>query len=113
MVIRLRSRASDADHCAATKAGQEMMRRLGWVLVSLYAVACVLSLLVIYFSVNHLFGIEPDPLSGIFALILALPWTVVLSLFANPSPLASAIVLAVGMGINLALAIAMLRRKRA
>ena len=43
----------------------------------LYVAACVLSLLVIVASDGRWFGVARDPLSGIYAIVLGLPWSVV------------------------------------
>jgi hypothetical protein len=40
----------------------------------IYVVLAVLALLYIPVSVYGLFGVEPDSLSGLFAVVLALPW---------------------------------------
>jgi len=40
----------------------------------LYVIACVASLLLVAVSATGMFGFRPDPLSGIFAVVLAQPW---------------------------------------
>ncbi|MCM8557618.1 hypothetical protein [Sphingomicrobium sediminis] len=48
-----------------------------------YALAGLLALIVIPASVYGWFGVESDPLSGVFALLLALPWTIALYLMGD------------------------------
>jgi hypothetical protein len=40
----------------------------------LYVIACAASLLLVALSATGALGFEPDPLSGIFAVVLAQPW---------------------------------------
>lgn len=87
------------------------MRRVGWALLGLYVVACGLSFMMLALSTYRSPMFEPTAWAGLLALMLALPWSVVLAFFARLSPLLSAIVLAVGMGLNVALWLAILRNK--
>lgn len=79
-----------------------MKRRAMWTLVVVYAVAAVASLTQIVLSGN-LSTVQTDPLSSVVALLLALPWSILLMFFGKVTGLASVIVLGVGMGLNLAL----------
>jgi hypothetical protein len=47
-----------------------------------YLILCIISVVLIPASSAGLFGLESDPLSGIFAFILGLPWTLLLG---NPA----------------------------
>ncbi|WP_119066238.1 hypothetical protein [Rubrobacter indicoceani] len=45
------------------------------ILAGVYGVLCLLALFVIPASANGWFGFEPDPLSAVPAIFLALPWS--------------------------------------
>ena len=66
-----------------------------------YAVAGLLALLVVPASVAGIAGIEPDPLSGIFALLLALPWSLVLHFFDDIGTWGTLAICAGGILLNL------------
>ena len=52
-----------------------------------YAVAGAVSLLVIPASAKGWFGLEPDPLAAVFAIVLALPWGLpLLGMLSGDSP---------------------------
>jgi hypothetical protein len=90
------------------------MRRsaLDWLAIA-YAVAGIAALLVIPASAYGLFGIEEDPLSAVFALLLGLPWSLALNLFSDAQPIALKwTVLVIGIGINFALLRMLARRRR-
>ena len=69
-------------------------------LIVLYAALCVVALWFIPASAYGWLGVEPDPLAGVFAILLALPWTLLLRLMPNPEPWPSAALLAAGMAMN-------------
>jgi hypothetical protein len=69
-------------------------------LIVLYAALCVVALWFIPASVYGWMGVEPDPLSAVFAMVLALPWTFLLRLVPDGGPWAAAALLAAGMAIN-------------
>ena len=84
-------------------------------LATAYALLCLVALLMIPASAYSWWGFEPDPLSGVFAIILAMPWAMGLwALDSTPTWLAVAL-LALCMGANLAIIISLgrwLRRRR-
>ncbi|AHY45615.1 Hypothetical Protein RradSPS_0332 [Rubrobacter radiotolerans] len=54
------------------------VRVVGGVLAGIYALLCALALVLVPASAEGWFGLEPDPLGGVFAILLALPWSVAL-----------------------------------
>jgi hypothetical protein len=79
-----------------------MIRSLGRVLAGVYAGLCALALALIPASANGWFGLEPDPLGGVFAILLALPWSILLMALPGDriGPWPSMIVLVGGMALN-------------
>jgi hypothetical protein len=71
------------------------------VLMALYAALCVVALWFIPASVHGWLGVEPDPLAAVFALLLALPWSLLLRLAGDPGPWLATALLAAGMALNL------------
>ena len=69
-------------------------------MIVLYAVLCMVALWFIPASVYGWLGVEPDPLSAVFALLLAIPWTLLLRLAPETGPWPSALLLAAGMAMN-------------
>lgn len=63
--------------------GKHGVRRALLVVAVAYAVLGALALFAIPASAFGWLGVEPDPLSGIFALLLALPWTIGLYLLGD------------------------------
>lgn len=68
-----------------------------------YLAAGLFALALVPMSANGWFGIEPDPLSGVFALFLALPWSLLLSVFDSESPMVAGAVCLVGVLLNFAI----------
>ena len=71
--------------------------------VVIYALACVISLLLILATARSWFGLEPDPFVAIYAVTLSLPWVLLmpdLELFGAFNGVAE---LMSGMLVNLAL----------
>ncbi|WP_265564444.1 hypothetical protein [Sphingomicrobium arenosum] len=89
------------------------LRRLLLVILIVYGAASLLALFAIPASVEGWVGVEPDPLSGIFALILALPWSLALLLFTDAGPWASFLICAAGIAINCAIIWRMARHRSA
>lgn len=52
--------------------------RIGKALIASYAGLCVLSLILIPVSVYGWFGVEEDPLAAVYAILLAMPWSLLL-----------------------------------
>ena len=71
------------------------------VLMALYAALCVVALWFIPASVHGWLGVEPDPLAAVLALLLALPWSLLLRLVGEPGPWVATALLAAGMASNL------------
>lgn len=69
-------------------------------LTVLYAALCVVALWFIPASVRGWMGVEADPLSAVFAMLLALPWTFLLRLVPDIGPWPAAALLALGMAAN-------------
>jgi hypothetical protein len=85
-------------------------RRICQIAVVVYQVLCALALLVIPLSAMGAFGIEPDPLAAVFAILLALPWSLFLDQLGGEGNIALNLAfLAVGMVINGALLLALCR----
>ncbi len=84
------------------------------ILVWTYAVACVLSLLLVPASLYGWFGLERDPLSGVFAALLGMPWVLLLSLVVDPEgPVTGFLFIAVCLTLNLLILRAICRYFRA
>ncbi|MCJ8190700.1 SCO4225 family membrane protein [Sphingomicrobium aestuariivivum] len=76
------------------------LKRLLRVITIAYVVLGALALFAIPASVEGWAGVEPDPLSGIFALLLALPWSLLLMLVGDAGPWPSFLVCAAGIALN-------------
>ncbi|SON53907.1 hypothetical protein HDIA_0366 [Hartmannibacter diazotrophicus] len=71
------------------------------VLTGLYLLLCLVSLVLVPLNAAGAFGMEPDPLSGVFAYFLSLPWCLIAFHFVGDPSLASALlVAAISMGLN-------------
>lgn len=71
-----------------------MRRALRWILV-VYVGLCAVALLLIWASAKGAFGLEPDPVSAVFAVLLAQPWRGMLGTEAGGGGLVSGILLIV------------------
>jgi hypothetical protein len=69
-------------------------------LIVLYAALCVVALWFIPASVYGWLGVEPDPLSAVFAVLLAMPWTFLLRVVPDAGPWPATMLLAAGMAMN-------------
>jgi hypothetical protein len=67
----------------------------------LYGVLCLIALWFIPASVYGWLGIERDPLAAVFALLLAMPWSLLLRRIGDHGVWFSGVWLAIGMAINL------------
>ena len=74
-----------------------------------YALLCLLALLVIPASIHGWFGIEKDPLGGVFAILLAMPWSMALGEFPTLGTAATVLLLLVGMSANVAILLGIAR----
>ena len=59
------------------------LKTLLLVVMTVYALAGLLALFAIPASLYGWAGMESDPLSGVFALLLSLPWTIILYLIGD------------------------------
>lgn len=73
-----------------------LIRMLAWA----YLGACVVALGLFVLGLPALAGANADPLAGVFAFVLALPWILVLDLLAEPSMAASLVVTVGAMALN-------------
>ena len=70
-------------------------------LVALYLMAGAVALLRIPASAHGWFGLPQDAWAGVYAIVLALPWSVLLNWLPEPIPTGVfMVVLAVGMALN-------------
>lgn len=88
-----------------------MKQRIVRFLAVLYPLAAIASLALILLSSQELFGLKSGSLSTVPALLLGLPWSIVLMFFSKLTPLASLVVLGVAMTLNAALLASIARGK--
>ncbi|MEW9838693.1 hypothetical protein [Mesorhizobium marinum] len=86
------------------------IKRICLVIVVLYAAASAFALLLIPLNAAGAFGMEPDPLSGIFAYLLAAPWSILLADLAGESYALNLSLVALGMLVNGAILLFLFRR---
>jgi len=72
---------------------------LRWLAIA-YALVGVLAILAVPASLYGVAGVESDPLSGVFALLLGLPWTLVLHLSDNIGTWGTLAICAAGIALN-------------
>lgn len=83
-------------------------------LATAYVLLSLVALLMIAASAYSWWGFQPDPLSGVFAIILAMPWAVGLWALDGTPTWLSIVLLAICMGTNLAIIVSLgrwLRRR--
>ena len=68
-----------------------------------YVAACILALFLIPASARGWFGVERDPLAGVFAYLLSLPWSLVAARVAGASEFGNMVLIAAAMTLNLAI----------
>ena len=71
------------------------------VLAALYALLCLIALLLVPASIYGWFGVAQDPLGGVFAILLALPWSAALGHLPTLGTAATMILLAAAMALNI------------
>ncbi len=89
--------------------------RLSRVVAGIYALLCVAALALIPISAKGWFGVEADPLAAVFAIILAMPWSLGLTFLKDLGAWTGTALLAIGMGANVGIILwlgALLRRRR-
>ena len=89
--------------------------RTAILLAVLYGLACVAALLLVPINARGWLGMTPDPLTGLLAILLAMPWSLGLQLI-NAGPAAGLALVILGMAANVAIILAIgrgLSRRRA
>lgn len=88
------------------------MNWLRWLLTCitiLYVLACLAALAILAVHTQGWFGVSPEPLAAIYALMLALPWTLVFQQYDPGGTLYVVLFLLVSMGINVTILLAVQR----
>ena len=70
---------------------------------ALYVLLCIGAFLLIPASSHGWLGVADDPLSGVFVLLLALPWTLLLPHLGDPGIVGAIAVIVAGMMLNVAI----------
>lgn len=70
-------------------------------LAALYALLCLIALLLVPASIFGWFGVAEDPLGGVFAILLALPWSAALGHLPTLGTGATMILLIAAMAVNI------------
>jgi len=84
-----------------------MMRSILIALAVLYALACLVALIVAGIGV---FGRADEPLAAVYAIVLAMPWSMLIGTISGfESPLGNFVLLILFMAVNLAVLIALER----
>lgn len=79
------------------------MRTILNILISAYGLACLGALALIPISAFGILNMESDPLSAIYAVALGMPWSFALRYVDITSPIIAALLIALGMMVNLAI----------
>lgn len=91
--------------------------RASCIVAGLYILLCAGALLLVPASAYGWLGVEPDPLSGVFAFVLALPWVMLATALTAPPMWLTLAIMVLGMAINVAIILAigrwLARAKRA
>lgn len=80
------------------------MKWLRWLLRAvtvIYAIACVGSLVFLAIYTQGWFGVRPDGLAAVPALLLAMPWALLLTAFGSGNTLFASLLVLAGMGANI------------
>jgi len=88
------------------------MKWLRWLLrgiTLLYGLACLYALAILAIYTQGWFGMSPEPLASLYALVLALPWTLLFQQYDPGATLYVVLFLLVAMGINLTILLALQR----
>ena len=67
---------------------------------AIYLIAGVIALMLVPASAYGWFGMERDSLSAVFALILAMPWSLLATFVDDPAPMTGFLIMALGIAIN-------------
>ena len=87
---------------APIKFGEFAMRWATGIAI-VYAVLCLVAFLLIPAADQGWLGVSKDPLSGVFVIILALPWTLLLPHFGDIGIAGAVAVILAGMAFNIAI----------
>ena len=74
--------------------------RVSRLLAGVYAAMCLAALALIPISSRGWFGVEPDPLAGVLAIVLAMPWSFALQWLHGGGPWPGMLVVLAGMAAN-------------
>ena len=77
----------------------KFLKALWW----LYAAAGVIAVLLIPIGAHGWLGVARDPLLAVFAILLAMPWSLLLETLPPDSPWLATLMLVAGIGLNLTL----------
>lgn len=77
--------------------------RVSRVLAGVYAAMCLAALALIPISSRGWFGVEPDPLAGVVAIVLAMPWSFLLQWLPGGGPWPGMLLVLAGMAANVAI----------
>lgn len=88
------------------------MRKALLALLVFYVLCCLGALGLIVVSQRGLYGLAPDPLAAVFAIALALPWSLALQALPPVGARLALALLAMGMALNLVAGIWLMRRWR-
>ena len=74
--------------------------RVSRLLAGVYAAMCLAALALIPISSRGWFGVEPDPLAGVLAIVLAMPWSFALQWLHGGGPWPGMLVVLAGRAAN-------------
>lgn len=78
-----------------------MLLKLCRITLWAYVLSCVAAIAAVPLSERGMFGMAPDPLSGVFAVLFSLPWSMATSaVVGDKSPTAALAFMSVGMAAN-------------
>ena len=87
-----------------------MLRKAIAILLLIYGFACVVSLIIATIGVFELFDVEPDPLTAVFAIALAMPWVGVMpAVSGDGAELTNLALIVVCMSVNASVLLTALR----
>lgn len=79
---------------------------------TIYLVIAAIAIALFVMGLPAFAGSDADPLSGIFALIVAMPWVLVLGLFGDPPMAVTIVITLVGIALNYVILRRLTRRWR-
>lgn len=75
--------------------------RVSRVLAGFYVVLCLAALALIPISSRGWFGVDPDPLAAVGAIVLAMPWSILLQWLPSGGPWPGMLLVLAGMAANI------------